>query len=42
MSGASYLHDLGVVHGDLKGVRLADFSPDFYPTDRLKGEYSRR
>lgn len=30
MSGATYLHDIGVVHGDLKGVTLNDHNLPFY------------
>ena len=35
MSGATYLHELGIVHGDIKGVPLDIPSPFFCLTDGL-------
>jgi len=35
MSGTAYLHELGVVHGDLKGVTSATHDPVHHLTDRL-------
>ena len=40
MSGASYLHDLGVVHGDLKGVRFGNLHLGFFLADHLNRRIS--
>ena len=39
--GLIYIHSQGIIHGDLKGVRLWCLEPCFYPTnfDACKGQY---
>ena len=42
MSGAAYLHEFGVVHGDLKGVQSSTRNPLLVSLISRVGEHSHR
>ena len=42
MSGATYLHEFGVVHGDLKGVQSNTRNPFLVSLTGRVGEHSHR
>ena len=42
MSGVTYLHELNIVHGDIKGVRPTSLTVLSPPLTSIAGEYPRR